>query len=335
MNFIIKVILSGILVVQFSFSETVLFYQRPSVKSAIEFLGSQPTLDEVAKTIAFARMDAKALVTMRKILKGKGVSLATPMPRVELSGNRFTIEGLTHPLIIGNSERLEISYNGEVISLKNPKDIEQTFKDIELFFRNDKTVKFPFLYMGLGESAHAITMLAYMIAMAILGIVGVGYRWWGSNKAKGLEDWPFSVDNFGKSIDLKCESGRLAITCGNEKLSFYATESSTHNIDYVNIKKSQANGTLTVIPEFDIPKGTGRFANAFYSNQRKKSIAQMAKIVLGEDGRRQICDGNQFVEDLGRVYTEIAKQATIQSRQKDKAAATKTLKSLDSGSQSR
>lgn len=336
MNSIIKVILSGILFVQFSFAETVLFYQKPSVKNAAEYLNTQPTVDEVAKTIAFNALDAKALVTIRKKLKEKGVSVTTRMPSIELKGNRLTIKGMEHPLIISNSERLEISYNGEIVPLKNPTDIEQTFKDVESFFgTNRKSVRFIFLRMGIGDEAVAAPFLIYMAFLAIVTVAGGVYSWWNKNKKEGIEDWPFDIDNFGKTIDLKCESDRLAITCGNEKLTFYPSESSPHNIDYRDMKKANRTGTLTSIQETGMKKGTGAFTNAFYSDRRKAAVLNMAKIALGENGQRQICNGNEFAEDLAPVYTEIAKQASNQSKKKDKPGTVNTLKNLDSGSQSK
>lgn len=336
MNFSIKVILSGILFVQFSFSETVLFYQKPSVKSVVEYLNTQPTVDEVAKMVAFSGMNAKSLITIRKILKEKGVATTTRMPSIELKGNRLTIEGLEHPLIMSNSEKLEISYNGEIIPIKNPKNIEQTFKDVDGFFnQNEKSAKFLFFKLGLGQDAYAAGFLIYLIALAIVAVAGGVYSWWNKGKKEGLEEWPFDVDNFGKSIDLKCESGRLAITCGNEKLTFYANESSPHNVDYLDLKKTSRTGMLTSVPDTGLKKTTGAFANAFYSDRRKDAVLAMAKVVLGENGQRQLCDGNEFAEDLGPVYAEIAKQASDQSKRKDKPAAVKTLKNLDSGSQTR
>lgn len=336
MNFIVKIILSSILFVQFCFAETVLFYQKPIVKNAVEFINSQPTADEMAKLIAFGRMDAKALVTIRKILKEKGVPKTTRMPSAQLKGNKLTIEGLEYPLIISNSDAFEISYNGEIVPLKNPKDIERTVKDIESFFgQNSKTVKFLFFKLGVGENANAAAFLVYLIGIAVVAVIGGAYSWWNGNKKSGLEEWPFDVNNFGKAIDLKCESGRLAIMCGNEKLTFYANENGPHNIDYLDIKKTSRMGTLSALSDTGLKNGTGAFTNAFYSDKRKTALIDMAKIVLGENGQRQICNGNEFAEDLGSVYSEIAKEASSQSRKKDKPGAVQTLKKLDSGFQSK
>lgn len=334
MLFTIRVILSGILFVQFSFAETVLFYHKPNVKNAVEYMNTHPTIDDVAKMIAFARMDAKALVTIRKLLKEKGVAKTARMPDIELKGNKLTIQGMAHSLIIGNSEKLEITYNGEIIPLKNFKDIEQVFKDVESFFgQSGASAKFLFLKVGLGESAYALAPIVYFAIIAVLGL-GYGiFNWWNSESKNGLKDWPFDVSSFGKSIGLKCESDRLAISCGNEKLTFYADESG-HNVDYLN-KKTKMVGTLTLVPEVDIPTGTGVFRSAFYENTQKAAIMNIAKVALGENGQRQLCKGSEFAEDLGPVYAEIAKEATAQSGRKDKESAVKTLKQLDSGSRSK
>tara|TARA_B110001454_G_C12723326_1_gene436691 strand:+ start:54793 stop:55812 length:1020 start_codon:yes stop_codon:yes gene_type:complete len=339
MSFIIKVLLSSILLVQFSFAETVLFYQKPNVKNAADFIATQPTVDEVAKMIAFSKMDAKALVTIRKLLKEKNIAVTTRMPVTELKGNKLTIEGLKYPLVFANSDKLQISYNGENLALKNPKDVLQTFKDVEVFFAQkvgrNGAVKYLFFRLSTGENAEAALLIPYLIALAVAAILGGIYSWWNKESKKGLEAWPFDSDNFGKTVDIKCEAGNLSVICGNEKLTFHTDSDGVANVDYVDIKKPSVTGNLKASSEEGLPLASGRFSGAFYSAQKKETAMSMAKVILGEDGQRKICSENEFVEDLGPVYAEIAKQVTDLSKKGDKPRAIQKLKSLDSGNQSK
>ncbi|OYZ23966.1 MAG: hypothetical protein B7Y39_02805 [Bdellovibrio sp. 28-41-41] len=339
MNFIIKMVLSSILFVQFGFAETVLFYQKPKVKNAIDFMGTQPTVDEVSKMIAFGKMDAQSLITIRKFLKEKKIAGTTRMPGVELKGNRLTIEGLKFPLVIGNSEKLQISYDGENVELKNPNDVAQTFKDVEAFFgqkvgKHD-AIKYLLFRLGAGERAEAVLFLPYLIALAVLALAGGIYSWWNSKNKKGLEEWPFEVDNFGKPVVIKCEAGNLSVMCGNEKMTFRVDSSGSAATDYVDMKKPSRTGTLVSTGDDGLMRSSGRFSNAFYSQQKKETVMSMAKVILGENGQRKICTENEFAENLGPVYAEIAKQVTDHSKKKDKPQAIQKLKSLDSGNQAK
>lgn len=227
MSLVIKVLLSVILFVQFSFAETILFYQNPKVKNAVEFMGNQPTVDEVAKMIAFNKMDAQALITIRNFLNEKKIAAQTDHVIVDLTGNKLMIAGLKYALVIANSDKLKISYDGENVELKNPNDVAQTFKDIEAFFAQKvgKHNATKYLLFGLSISpqkqAEAVyscrTSLRWQFLLSRAGFI----LWWNSTSKKGLEEWPFEVGNFGKAVDINCEAGNLHVcTCGNEKLIF-------------------------------------------------------------------------------------------------------------------
>jgi hypothetical protein len=339
MSLVIKVLLSVVLFVQFSFAETILFYQNPKVKNAVEFMGNQPTVDEVAKMIAFNKMDAQALITIRNFLNEKKIAGSTRMPIVDLTGNKLMIAGLKYALVIANSDKLKISYDGENVELKNPNDVAQTFKDIEAFFAQKvgkhNAIKYLLFRLGFGEQAEAVLFLPYLIALAVLAVAGGVYSWWNSTSKKGLEEWPFEVGNFGKAVDINCEAGNLYVSCGNEKLMFLTNSEGSASANYVQTKKPPVTGTLALADDENLTKASGHFSDVFYSQQKKQTVMSMAKVILGEDGQRKICNENEFVDDLGPVYKEIAKLVTDLSKRKDKAQTIKKLKTLDSDNQAK
>jgi hypothetical protein len=349
MNFAIKVALSFILIVQFSFGETKLVYQNESFKDMIAYLNTQPTIDDSAKTISLGKLDPSMLRLMRRMMKERAMSKTARTASIQLQGNKLTIEGLKHPVLIGNTTQIELSYNGEKIALSKPKDFEQTVKDLESFFSKRTGAietsrysipSFFFQKIIIGESAEAggfliIWLIAFVVVAAGLGALMKSFI---KKDETWKNEWPFEAESFGKDIDFKCRDGKLVVANGKEQITFSydpraisngrkdASGRDTsifpaYNISYYKQGgKPPSGGLLYGLDNNKFEKADGRFADPYYTDARKNALAEMATVILGEGGENKdkICSGNEFANNAAATFKELAKHYTSQSKEENK-----------------
>ncbi len=341
LNYIIKLFVSFCLMTQFCYGEQKLAYQTGGFQAMTTFLQTQPTLDETAKMLALSRMDADLLKTMRRIMKEHNLARTTLTAAIEVKGNKLSIEGLKKPIFIGNSKTIEFSYDGEKIALSNPQDFEQTYKDLEVFFKNKKieTVlndkpeilpisSFLLKKLFVGEQARAVidplSIILWMLAIgAVSALIGYTMNMFIPKKDESWKlKWPFSLDSLGKNLDIKCQDGKFSIINGKETINFLYEENAVANgrmaangenlslfpgytISYSNSKDKTFGKFSYDLNTQEVVAPNGRFTDPFYTQDRKDTLIEIAKGVLGADGKRKLCQGDEFVGGNKDTFKEL------------------------------
>ncbi len=341
LKYIIKVFVSFCLMIQFCYGEQKLAYQTDGFQAMTLFMQTQPTLDETAKMLALNRMDADLLKAMRRIMKEHSLVGSTLVAAIEVKGNKISIEGLKKPIYLGNSKTIELSYDGEKIALSKPQDFEQIYKDLEIFFRQRKidTVlnekadilpisKFLLKKLIVGDQAMAVvdplSIILWMLAIAAASaLIGYTMNMFIPKKDESWKlKWPFNLDSLGKNLDIKCQDGRFSIINGKETINFLYEENAIANgrvatngenlslfpgytISYSN-SKDKAFGKFSYdLNTQEVVAPIGRFTDPFYTSDRKDTLIEVAKVVLGADGKRKLCQGDEFVGGNKDTFKEL------------------------------
>ncbi len=352
MSFVIKVLLSTILFLQFSFGKTEsLSYQTNTYKKTSSFLSEQPTYGDLLINLAMAKMDPSVFSSGKKLLEGKGLSLKEKIPEIQMNGNQISIKGLRHKIVVSNSYELELNYNDKKIPYNRSADIEKNINDIDAFFSKQEVSGF-YQRLLVGEDAQAIGVIAIGLLLGTLFVIS--YIGWDMSRGKGtnFSEWFLSPDGLNKDIEFTCDGGNFTIVNGAEKISFKSDKMlvdekiaphrkgyvyDMHTVTYYNKKKS-SDGYQSISYFADDSEEYVRekfFGPSNYTPQKAKDLSELAKNVLGSDGKRKICSGSKFVDSSTRTkFEELQKAVNIARKSKDKTLLDK-VKQLDSGNQAK
>lgn len=345
MNLIIKIILSYVLILQFCFAESVLVYQKPTFKSLVSYMQTKPTFEELSVVLALAKLDPSIISKLDRILKDRGISKKTPLPDVKINNNQVIIEGLAKPVVIGNSYVMSMSYDGEKIPLTNVNDIDKTLGELETFFSKPNSTS-PnygkgelFVKMILGISAQAVIQIPYLVVFVLIALAAGASRLLINPYLDRLntskQEWIFGTEGWKKEIAFKCENDLFVIVNGEQRLSFEYDKvfldkrlnkngyenfaSPAYKINYAEKNGSYRDYIVFYQEDGVIASETKKFKSTDFNEAKKQVLLELAKVVLGLDGSRKICNGNKFIKDNEETqFTELAKQYNKRRKANDK-----------------
>lgn len=352
MSFVLKVLLSSVLFLQISFGKTEsLSYQTITYKKTASFLSEQPTYGDLLLNLAMAKMDPGILSIGKKLLEGKGLSVKEKIPEIQMNGNQISIKGLRYKIVVSNNYELELSYNDKKIPFNRSVDIEKNIIDIDAFFSKQEVSGF-YQRLLVGEDAQAVGAIGIGLLLGTLFVISV--IGWDMSRGKGtnFSEWFLSPDGLEKEIEFTCDGGNFTIVNGAERISFKSDKMlvdekiapdrkgyvyDMYTVTYYNRKKS-SDGYQSISFFADDSEEYVRekfFGPPNYTPQKTKDLAELAKNVLGSDGKRKICSGNKFVNSATRTkFEELQNSVNKARKSKDKGLLDK-VKQLDSGNQTK
>lgn len=277
-------------------------------------------------------------------------------------GNKIFIDGLKDPIILANSETLEMSYKNEKINYNNIISISENLKNIEQVLKsrtagasnassdygkktNDvTTTKFNYLNeLILGKKAEA-GLFIVAIGVTVLALVGISL---GFNHVMNIvnpetfqQEWPFDPKSIKEPVSFACSDNEFVMKQGKEEFKFRSDAYAQNNGEtvpshLVTYKDSKQYSTLKITQE----NGKIYFEdNAFKSNptitaQIKSNITTFANNSLGSDGSENPCKSGTMDPVIKEKWNQFAQN--INTLKKDKTGRKQIIKELLSNSPSK
>lgn len=362
MKNIINLIVAFCFLNQTSFAKTELIYQTQKYRTTTALLSQDLTIDELAAKVSILVFNPKVYVEIIDYAKAAKIDPKNTRVGAVAKANKIFIDGLKDPIILANSESLEMSYKNEKINYNNSISISENLKNIEQFLKSrtggasnvfpDSKKKSNYaafnklnylneLILGKKAEANLFIPVIAAIALAAVGIsLGFNHVMNIVNPETFQQEWPFDPKNIKEPVSFACSDNEFVMRQGKEEFKFRSDAYAQNNGEtvpshLVTYKDSKQYSTLKITQE---NKKIYFEDNVFKSNPRmtaqiKSNIATFANDSLGSDGSENPCKSGTMDPVIKEKWNQFAQN--INTLKKDKAGRKQITNELLSNSPSK
>ncbi len=204
-------------------------------------LNKNLTIEDATARLSLQRFDLAFYSEFISYAKKLKLDPTKDRIKVQTSGNRISIENVKDPLVVANTETLEIFYQSDKIPFSSKLSAHDNLVKIEQFFsahrvtsalvlpeQNNRGQKIfdmtqSFLlesFLGQRASADSLAVqTAKSILISGMAYVGISSNFWISD-ADWKKAWPFTRENTNERFEFTCELDELMIKRGSESFGF-------------------------------------------------------------------------------------------------------------------
>lgn len=123
---------------ELAWSKSEIAYKTARYQEIMNIFNTNPTIDDVAAQLAMQSFDLELYPDILSYTKKINLDPKRDRIKIRHTDNRIFLEGIRDPIVVGNSEALELFYQGERILIPRNLSFLQKMKSIDKFFSTHK-----------------------------------------------------------------------------------------------------------------------------------------------------------------------------------------------------
>lgn len=328
-----------------AWSKSELAYKTTRFQEMMSIFKMDPTIDDVAAQLALQSFDLELYPAILSYTKKINLDPKRDRIKIRHTDNRIFLEGIRDPIIIGNSEALELFYQGERILIPRNLSFLEKMKAIDKFFSSHKvytaantnthrnffghgfgfswSLILPRLFHDdvLAETSKSRGGLINLFTGVLDSILSKKTWFTAEEWQKGLE---FRSQSKEFNYEFSCILDEVAIKRGTEYFSFglkkvlektTGKEVNVYAISYEGGNRTEFrphNHYLYFAAEGNSPGMGGEGENDFpTTNKNKEFYVKLSQILLGPTNEKNPCaqvpKNNEVLKQLTKAANLIGK----------------------------